>query len=156
MVRHATTCVIRVGVDCGMTTPSSGALAAATPGPSKLPRIIGWTLSGLGAAFMLFSASGKFLQPPAVSEMLGKLGWKMEQMQTIGVVEVACVVLFLIPRTSVLGAVLLTGYLGGATATHVRVGDLWVFPVVIGVVFWVALGLREPRMWALLPVTKRA
>lgn len=130
-----------------MTTPA--------PRTSKLPRIIGWTLSGLGAAFMLFSASGKFLQPAGMEEMLAKLGWTMDQLRPIGVIEVACVVLFLIPRTSVLGAVLLTGYLGGATATHVRVHEPWFLPVLLGAVFWVALGLRDARIWTLLPVTRR-
>jgi hypothetical protein len=105
---------------------------------------------------MAFSASGKFLQPPEMAEMIGKLGWTMAQMKPLGFVEVACAVLFLIPRTSVLGALLLTGYLGGATATHARIGEPWFVPVILGVVFWIGLGLRDPRIWTLLPVTRRA
>lgn len=143
-----------------MTSPSPAATEAAptavrSGGSGKGARIAGWVLSGLGAAFMAFSATGKFLQPPDMVPMIEKLGWKMPQMTAIGVLEVACVVLFLIPRTGVLGAVLLTGYLGGAAATHVRIEDSWVMPVALGVVFWVAVALREPRVWGLLPVVRR-
>lgn len=136
-------------------TASPSVLAHTTNPRGRHGRLIGWVLSGLGAAFMAFSASGKFAQPAGMVPMMEKLGWKMSQMTVIGVIEVACVVLFLIPRTSVLGAVLLTGYLGGATATHVRIGDPWVIPVALGVVFWVAVALREPRVWGVLPVVRR-
>jgi hypothetical protein len=66
----------------------------------------------------------------------------------IGVVEVALAILFLIPRTAFLGTVLLTAYLGGAVATHVRIGDAFYFPIVIGILAWIALGLRDPRVFA--------
>ena len=64
-------------------------------------------------------------------------------------IEVAVTLLFLIPRTSFLGAILVTGYLGGAVWTHLRVGDPWYFPIIIGVVMWVALGLRKPEIFKL-------
>ena len=64
----------------------------------------------------------------------------------IGIVEVAIAILFLIPRTAFVGAILLAAYLGGATATHVRVGDPFYFPIIIGVVAWIALGLRKPEV----------
>lgn len=73
----------------------------------------------------------------------------MELSYTLGVIEVAVTLLFLIPRTSFVGAILVTGYLGGAVWTHLRVGDPWYFPIIIGVVMWVALGLRQPTIFAL-------
>jgi hypothetical protein len=114
-------------------------------GSSKL-RIAGWVLSGLIAAFLCFSAAGKFLKPlPAGTvEAIEHLGIPLEKLPTIGVMEVLCIVLFLIPRTAFVGAILLAGYLGGAAATHLRVGDPWIMPVVIGVVAWVGYGLRRP------------
>ena len=122
---------------------------------AKTQRIIGWVLSGLIAAFLLFSASGKLTQlMPAdkKQEMFSRLGWQEDTMKVIGVIEVAIVVLFLIPRTAFIGAILLTGYLGGAVATHIRIGDPVFecsFPVGLGVVAWVALGLRNPTIFRL-------
>lgn len=110
----------------------------------KKQAIAGWVLSGLLFAFLGFSASGKFLRPPEMAEMLGHLGYTMDQMLPLGFVEVACAVLFLIPRTAFVGAILLTGYLGGATATHYRVGDPFLIPIIMGVLVWVAYGLRHP------------
>ena len=75
-------------------------------------------------------------------------------MHTLGVIEITCTVLYLIPRTSMLGAVLLTGYLGSATATHMRIGDAWIIPVLLGVLLWLSLFLREPRLRQLLPIRR--
>lgn len=119
-------------------------------GGSKTARIVGWGLSGLLAAFLcLASAMGKFTEWEGKAEMFGKLGFTTEVMFRIGLVEVLVAVLFLVPRTGFWGAILLTGYLGGATVTHVRVGDPYFVPIVIGVVAWVALGLRDPRIFSL-------
>ena len=118
----------------------------------KTARIVGWVLSGLLAAFLvLVSASGKFTDFPGKEEMFAHLGYSSTDsvMVWIGVVEVACAVLFVTPWTGFLGAILLTGYLGGATATHVRVGDPFAMPIVMGVVAWIALGLRQPAIFAL-------
>lgn len=113
-------------------------------------RIGGWILSALLGAFLIVgSGAGKFLEWEGKEEMFGHLGYTTELMQKIGIVEIAVALLFLIPRTSFLGAVLLTGYLGGATATHVRVGDPFVGPIVIGIVVWIALGLRSPNVFRL-------
>jgi uncharacterized membrane protein YphA (DoxX/SURF4 family) len=110
--------------------------------------IVGWILSGLLAALLTVgSASGKFTEWEGKEDMFAKLGWTTEVMFKIGIVEVACAILFLIPRTAFLAAILLTGYLGGATATHVRVGDPFYMPVIIGVVVWIALGLRDHRIF---------
>ncbi len=75
-------------------------------------------------------------------------------MHTLGVIEITCTVLYLIPRASMLGAVLLTGYLGSATAAHVRIGDAWIIPVLLGVLLWLSLFLREPRLRQLLPIRR--
>ena len=72
----------------------------------------------------------------------------------LGILEVACTVIYLIPRTAVLGAILLTGYLGGATATHVRIGEPWFMPVLLGVVVWLGIYLRDPRLRALIPLRR--
>ena len=125
-------------------------------------RITGWVLSGLLSALLIFaSASGKFTQWEGKAEMFAKLGWAEEVfyrrlhsvveevMFKIGVVEVAIAVLFLIPRVAFLAAILLSAYLGGAVATHVRVADPFFTPIIVGVVAWIALGLRDPRVFAL-------
>lgn len=114
----------------------------------------GFVLSLLTVLFMLFSAAGKFLKPEGIEEAVLPLGWRMDQLTMLGIVEVACVILYAIPQTAVLGAVLLTAYLGGATATHVRIGEPYFFPVIVGVFAWVGLYLREPRLWPLAPLRK--
>jgi uncharacterized membrane protein YphA (DoxX/SURF4 family) len=115
----------------------------------KTKRIIGWVLSGLIALFLI-AASGlpKFMDWEGKEEMMGKMGWTTDVMLKIGIVEVALAVLFLVPRAAFIAAVLLTGYLGGAVATHVRVGDAFFFPIIVGVLVWIALGLRDPRVFA--------
>ncbi len=110
----------------------------------------GWTLTGLVGLFMMgASAIPKFIDWPGKQEMFGHLGISGEMAPILGVLELTVTLLFLIPRTSFLGAILVTGYLGGAVWAHLRVGDPWVFPIVIGVVVWTALGLRKPEIFAL-------
>ncbi len=117
---------------------------------SKMSKIIGWVLSVLITLFLIgASATGKFTQWEGKSEMFGKMGWTEDVMYKIGVVEVAIAVLFLIPQTSFVAAILLAAYLGGATATHVRVGDPFYVPIIIGVLVWIALGLRRPEVFRL-------
>lgn len=112
----------------------------------------GYIISALPVLLLLFSASGKlFLQPEGMEESVGHLGWKMDQMAGLGILELACVIIFLIPRTAVIGAILLTAYLGGATATHVRIGDPVIIPVIAGILIWIGLYLREPRLKELVP-----
>jgi hypothetical protein len=117
---------------------------------SKRGRIAGWVLSVLLVMFLVgASAVGKFTQWEGKAEMFQKMGWNEEVMFKIGVVEVAIAILFLIPRTSFIAAILLAAYLGGAIATHVRVGEPFVFPIILGVIAWVALGLRQPEIFRL-------
>ncbi|MEO2090534.1 MAG: DoxX family protein [Gemmataceae bacterium] len=119
---------------------------------AKTQRIIGWVVSGLIAAFLLFSASGKLLPlMPAdqKEEMLAHLGWAESTLKIIGLIELVVVALYLIPQTGFLGTILMTGYLGGAIATHVRVGDLPLLPFGMGVMAWVGYGLRNPIVFKL-------
>ncbi|TWT93734.1 DoxX family protein [Stieleria varia] len=115
-----------------------------------MPKIAGWVLSVLIAVFLIVaSAMGKFTQWEGKAEMFAKLGWTEDVMFWIGVVEVAIAILFLIPQTAFVAAILLAAYLGGATATHIRVGDPFYFPIIIGVLAWIALGLRSPAVFRL-------
>ena len=119
--------------------------------PSKAWLWTGWIITILPALALIFSAVVKFLGPEEMVKEFGRLGYKPEHAMPLGVVEIVCTILYLIPQTSVLGAILLTGYLGGATATHVRVGDQFVPPLVMGVLIWLGIFLREPRLRAILP-----
>ena len=115
---------------------------------SKKMVVAGWILSALIALFLAgASAMGKFTEWEGKSAMFSNLGWDERLMLKIGILEVAVTVLFVIPRTSFIGAILVTAYLGGATATHVRVGEPFYFPIIIGVLMWVALGLRRPEVF---------
>jgi len=119
---------------------------------TKILTWVGWILAGLIGLFMAFGATMTFFKPPDLAEQLAKFGYPEELMVFLAATEIACVVLYLIPRTAVLGAVLLTGYLGGAIATHVRIHDNFLFPLIFGVLVWLALYLRDPRVRALLPL----
>lgn len=82
-----------------------------------------------------------------------KFGYPESLLRVLGIVELTCTIIYLIPRTAVLGAILLTGYLGGATATHARVSDpSFVMPVICGVLIWLGLYLRDLRVRALIPL----
>jgi hypothetical protein len=125
------------------------------PPPSPNPTWMLWTgrvISALPVLLLLMSAVMKFIKPPGMAEGLAKIGWTEDQMLTLGILELACTIVYLIPQTSVLGAILLTGYLGGATATHVRVGDPWFATVIAGVLVWLGLFLRDARLRALIPL----
>ena len=95
----------------------------------------------------------KFIGGPEVKKGMDQFGIPEALVQPLGILEIACVVIYLIPQTSILGAILLTGYLGGAICTHLRVGDNNIaFHVGIGVVVWLALWLREGRLRSLIPL----
>ena len=120
--------------------------------PPKWMFWTGWVISVLPVLMLLMSAVMKFVKPPGMAEGLSKIGWREDQMLTLGILELTCTLLYVIPQTSMLGAILLTGYLGGAIATHVRVGDDYLGPVIFGVLVWLGLYLRDPRLRALLPL----
>jgi hypothetical protein len=117
----------------------------------------GRVLSALPALFLLTSGINLALvQTSEVRASFARFGYAEGMVAGIGVVEFVCAALYLIPQTSVFGAILLTAYLGGATATHARVSDpLWVVPVVIGVLLWAGLYLREGRLSALTPLRSK-
>jgi hypothetical protein len=120
---------------------------------NKIMTWAGRVISGLVILLMTFSAIMKFMNPPEVAEQFKtKFEYPPELTLVLGIVEISCVILYAIPQTSVLGAVLLTGYLGGAVATHVRVNDNFAGPAIGGVLVWLGLFLRDPRIRALLPI----
>ena len=122
---------------------------------SKKTLLAGYTMSGLPVLLLLMSAVMKFIKPPPVVEGFAHLGLPESLALGLGILELACTVVYLIPQTSVLGAILLTGYLGGATVTHLRVGDPFLMPVVIGALVWGGLFLRDPRLRALIPLRRQ-
>ena len=115
---------------------------------------VGRVLSGIAIAFLLFDASGKLMRISQVVEGTTKLGYPEATIVPIGVLLLIGVVLYAIPRTSVLGAIYLAAYLGGAVATHVRVGNPiathTLFPVYVAAFVWGGLALRNPRLMSLL------
>lgn len=124
----------------------------ATPTPvSKKALWTGRIMSTLPVLMLLFSAVMKFVKPPGFAEGMTKLGIPERLATGLGILELACVIIYVIPRTAVLGAILLTGYLGGAILTHLRVGDNFIGPIVFGVFIWGGLFLRDPRVRALIP-----
>jgi hypothetical protein len=127
-------------------------VTAAAPSPRVL-----WTgriLSGLVGLFMLFDTTIHFLKPAVVVDAFNRLGYDPGLARPIGAVELICVALLLVPRTAVWGAILLTGYLGGAVATQLRAGSPFVgetlFPVYVGILLWAGLLVRDARARALL------
>jgi uncharacterized membrane protein YphA (DoxX/SURF4 family) len=114
----------------------------------------GRIISALLALMLFFSGVMKLMKPPSVMEGLTRIGYPESLALGIGIVEILCTILYLIPRTSILGAILLTGYLGGATATHVRIGEPFFMPIILGVLVWGGLFLRDDRLRALIPLQK--
>jgi hypothetical protein len=120
----------------------------------------GYVISGLPALFLLVDALGKFVKPAPVVEGTLALGYPENVILPLGIILLISTLLYLIPQTSVLGAILLTGYLGGAVATHVRIGNPLLthtlFPVYLGVLIWLGLYLRDVRLRALVPLRRSA
>lgn len=103
----------------------------------------------------LFASAGmKLFKPPGTEEGFAHMGWPMSLATPLAILEITCTVLYVIPRTSVLGAILLTGYLGGAIATHVRVGDPFVIQTLLGMMVWGGLYLRDSRLQTLIPLNR--
>jgi hypothetical protein len=111
----------------------------------------GWVISAIPVLMLVMSAVMKLAKPPPVMEGFVHLGLPEKLAFGLGVLELACTVVYLIPPTAVLGAILLTGYLGGAVVTHLRVGDVFIGPILFGVLVWAGLFLREKRLRALIP-----
>ncbi len=127
--------------------------AAQTAPVSKKKLWAGRILSALPVLMLLFSGVMKLVKPAAVVQGFAHFGYPESLALSIGILELACAVVYVIPRTSVLGAILMTAYLGGATATHVRIGEaLFFIPVILGVLVWGGLFLRDDRLRALIPL----
>ncbi|HEX4006315.1 MAG TPA: DoxX family protein [Acidobacteriaceae bacterium] len=133
--------------------------AAAPPGNAA---VIGsgrlWTgrvITGLITLFMVFDAAMKFAKPKPVADAFVRTGWPIDLSVTLGVILAVSTIFYLIPRTAVVGAILLTGYLGGAVATNLRLHNPLfgntLFPVYFGVLVWAALWLRDPAIAHLIP-----
>lgn len=126
--------------------------------PSKKALVTSYVLTGLVALFLTFDTVIKIGQFAPAVEGTTALGYPASRVAPIGFIELACLALYLIPRTSVLGALLLTGYLGGAIATHVRVGSPLfshtLFPIYVALLVWGGLYLRETRLRDLLPLRR--
>ncbi len=139
------------------TPPTAAATSPGAVGPARAPskraRRAGYALSGVASLFLLFDAVMKLLASPEAVEGTVKLGYAPSVLFGLGLTQLACLTLYLVPRTAVLGAVLWTGYLGGAIATHVRVGDPLfshvLFPAYVAAMLWGGLWLRDERVRAL-------
>jgi hypothetical protein len=122
---------------------------------SKTQRLIGWILTVIISALLGFSSVIKLVAVPEVRQTLSGLGWPAHLDFTVGVIELICLALFLIPRTAILGAVLETALLGATVALKLRVGDPMIthvlFGVYMGVFVWGALYFRDPRVRQLMP-----
>jgi hypothetical protein len=118
----------------------------------------GRILSALSLLFLLFDAAGHLLMPAPVVDAFTRLAYPASLGPVLGIIQLICVVLYAVPRTSILGAILLTGYLGGAVATHLRVRDPLfdtLFPIIFGVLVWAGLFLRDARLRSLIPLIEK-
>lgn len=111
----------------------------------------GRIVSALPVLMLLMSGIMKLAGPPAVVEGFTHLGYSDSLALPLGIVELVCTALYVIPQTAVLGAILLTGYLGGATATHLRINEPFFAAIVLGMLVWLGLFLRDARLRELIP-----
>src|SRR5690242_16849184 len=115
----------------------------------------GRVVSGLVVFFMLFAAIVKLVPMDGVIQGFERAGFGAQLVPVVGIIELACTVVYLIPQTRFLGAILMTGLMGGAVATNLRIGDpTWIMPALFGVLVWVGLFLRDEPVRELIPVEK--
>jgi hypothetical protein len=119
---------------------------------SKAARVTGWVLTILPVLMFMLGPIMLLTKRADMVKDMGKHGYAEGVVVPLIIVQVICALLFVIPRTAVLGAVLITGWLGGAVATHVIAGEPWFLPVIFGIVVWLALFLRDRRIRALMPL----
>jgi DoxX-like family len=133
----------------------SMAARSQTYGHSNWGKWIGWGMSGLMIAFLLFDSVSKLVLEHHVVEATTQIGYPLDVIRPLGVICLACTLLYAIPRTSILGAILLTGYLGGAIASKVRIEDPMfssvLFGAYFGILVWGGLYLRDERLRSLIP-----
>ena len=121
---------------------------------SKKALWAGYICGAAPVLMLLFSGVMKLIKPAPVVLEFERLGYPEKLAIVLGVIELACTVIYMIPQTAVLGAILLTAYLGGAVTTHVRIGDPFFIPIVLGILIWLGLYFRDPRLRSLVPLTK--
>ncbi|HEX5869474.1 MAG TPA: DoxX family protein [Longimicrobium sp.] len=144
---------ITATIDQGRAQAGSTRGAAAATAGGRGIVLTGRIISGFAALFLLADGVLRTVRFQPYVDGTVQFGYPQQLATTIGIVLVVCTLLYVVPRTAVLGAILLTGYLGGATASHVRVEDPnFLFAAVFGVLVWAGLYLREPRLRALLPL----
>jgi hypothetical protein len=117
--------------------------------------LAGRIVSALAVLFLLFDSVGHLIVPAAVADAFNRLGYPLKLGPVIGILELICIVIYVVPRTFVLGAILLTGYLGGAVSANLRVDDPLfetLFPVIIGALIWAGIWLRDERLRTLVPL----
>ena len=125
------------------------------PSSAKGQRAAGWVLSVLPAAMLLLGGVNALTASAQVVQGTEHLGYTVRVLPVLATLELISAVVYLIPQTAVLGAILLTGYFGGAIASHVRIGEkTWVAGAVMGVMVWLGIWLREPRLRQLLPMRR--
>lgn len=133
-------------------------MTASTPDSTPAQRRTAHVLTTLAALFLTFDTVLKVLRLTPAVEGTKALGYPVDTVVLIGAIELVCLVLYLVPRTAVLGAVVMTGYLGGAVATHVRIGNPLLthtlFPIYVATMLWAGVYLREPRLRALVPLRR--
>ncbi len=112
---------------------------------------VGRVISALPVLVLVMSAVMKLTKSPEAVEGFPKSGWDPELLVPLGIVELVCTVIYVIPQTAILGAILLTGYFGGAVATHLRIDENFVLPAAFGVLVWLGLFLRDARVRAIVP-----
>jgi MFS family permease len=116
---------------------------------------VGWALSGLAALLFLLSAFMKLKGGPDLDKGMEHLGIPASMVLPLAILELTCLAIYLIPPTAVLGAILLAGYVGGTIVTHWRSGDSFIVNIVLGLVIWLGIYLREPRLKELIPRRKQ-
>lgn len=131
--------------------------SVSTLAPTSTPLL--WTariLSTLVILFMLFDATIHIMKPAPVADAFARLGYPLSASVGIGILELLCLLAYAMPRTALLGAVLLTGVLGGAVSTHVRAGspafEAYIFPAILGAMIWGGIWLRDSRLRAIFPL----
>lgn len=113
----------------------------------------GWAMTGVISAMLIMSGVMKLVsEGPKFEEEIAKIGIPKSMIVPLGILELACVAIYLVPQTSIVGVILLTGYLGGAICTHWRVDEAFFVQAILGVVVWLGIYLREPRLRAIMPV----
>ena len=123
--------------------------------PSPKAAWAGRIIAGLVSLLFIFSAVMKLKGGPDLDKGMEHLGLPATMVLPLAILELSVVIVYLIPPTAVLGAILLTGYIGGAICTHWRVGDMFVVHIVLGILVWLSVYLRDPRLRALIPVRRQ-